>query len=319
MIASNLDFYGPYILNTNLFKQLPVAEIEKFKKLAKLTPFSSHNILEFSALHPSTLDFSVNIVDYNFRFNENFLQHTQQLILANWRNNQMLQKHIADAWLEFDSQKDFYSESIFFTIKNLNHRQPAIIHSFLKQLPTQLENSVLKQLEIFLTQLPEKAIISHIGIMSSRENSPLRINIKNLDSDFLPMVKKWFPQTPAIISTLIEHADKLTLTLDITANGVDTTRFGIECFFNEQHLNYPAQKNLLQTLVEHELCSKNTRDTALDWIDVLPSKKIVADQYLSSLMHSYVWRIINHIKIVVKQTEIQAKIYLSFGHQWKMK
>jgi hypothetical protein len=231
----------------------------------------------------------------------------------------MLQKHIADAWLEFDSQKDFYSESIFFTIKNLTHRQPAIIHSFLKQLPTQLENSMLKQLEIFLTQLPEKAIVSHIGIMSSRENAPLRVNIKNLDSDFLPMVKKWFPQTPAITSTLLKYADKLTLTLDITPNGLDTTRFGIECFFNEQHQSYLPQKKLLLILVKNKLCSKANFDTALNWIDVLPSHGLIADQYLSSLLFSYVWRIINHIKLVVKQSEIEAKIYLSFGHQWRMK
>ena len=317
-----MRIYSDRIFGQNIFRPFPRHETEKIIRMFETLPFSSYAMLEMEAVGPQKIDFSANIKklahDDHYGSQNPLIAH----ILEQWKTDEVLAHYLADMWVEYDSHPDGYRESTFLTLRNFDHTAP---EKDLETIDTRtglnLPAAHKEKIRATLKNIPAANTVSHLGFMVSRGHAPVRINIKKSEKNLpevLAALDIHLPETETI-APLLRLADTVTLAIDVDETGI-TPRVGFECFFNAQNREYPPQALFLDALVAAGLCAETTRDQTLEWIGIDPlegeNDALPIDGIVSKIQFSYLWRIVNHVKIVVENGKVIAKLYLAFGHKW---
>jgi hypothetical protein len=307
-----MNEYNQILRDRLVFKNFDEIETRKLRILIQNLPFSSHYLFEFNSYEPSKIDVSLN-----FKAPELIESICNLYKPEEWLIFEKSREFIADVWFEFDSINKGYSSSLFFTLKNFNHKNPERIIDFSNKIFRNVKPQQKENVEDLLSLIPSVNAISHIGLMNNRKDSPIRINIKKAENNLSELlnVLGLKVSTNEIIE-ICQLADTLTLTFDVNHNGIGE-RFGIECFFNQQNIEYEKQKVFFEKLFALGMMNEIFFKIYEDWIGVDETPDIsFAFNSLKGFKSSYIWRIVNHIKIVNESGKYYAKIYLAFGHKW---
>jgi len=312
--------YDSVLGNRIVFQSLDQLERDKLRHLIENLPVSSHCMLEFPTnteeIKPDfSIDFkSPKLVPSGL---DSFCQHLFDL----WKSDERFARYIADGWIEFDSIGKKYSHSTFFTVKNFNHRKLDEIRYFFEKSVSLQKKKTFKVFEVF-GKISSDNIVSHIGFMHNRENTPIRINIKKAKENLNELLKVLDLHIVINqgVKTLIQTADSITFTIDVFEDGIGK-RLGFECFFKEQNNNYLPQKKFMDKLIQLGFASEQTANIINDWIGISEINwSLLADDHpmalLSRIKPVYFWRILNHFKIVLENGEVKVKTYLAFGYKW---
>lgn len=177
---------------------------------------------------------------------------------------------------------------------------------------------------------PTGVSVTHLGLMMSRPDSPVRINVKGLKPDqvgsYLQQIN-WpgtLDEVTALYSRLVSQVDSVVLCLDVTetvASGL-----GFECFIKRDVDDVEKWRRFFQGLVDQGLCSPAKRDAFLAWPGLLSpdsnSERWPADLITKSFLRSpttlsLFFKRISHVKIGYHPAGyLDAKGYLWFAHDW---
>lgn len=225
---------------------------------------------------------------------------------------------LKDVWYEIDTSKIDCSDfipipSLGFTIPNYESK-----HSILKTIDTITsllkDHSNTTHVHEIINSLPSESRVSHLGMMFSRVDSHMRLNIRRLDSESswnwvrsynLNTINSAIP--PDQWSQLWEISERPVVTVDISKTV--GSRVGVECVFSTAK----ELKSMLDYLVNMGLCDPVKAELALQWsgYDVPEANNqlltLGAD---GNTNESILLRKINHIKVVfIEGRPVQAKIY----------
>ncbi len=229
------------------------------------------------------VDFLADVRHGTLSIPEKFLQHPLwqdiEILYQDWtKPTSFLHKTINNLCLEFDLEADSQGSEIlvpclFFGLNQNAMNEVNILTKILTYLPSSLlvnqPNS--KQFELNLQQcidnLPQDALIAHLGLMLSRSTQEVRLHIKGIPALQIPTYLKqigWKRKTDQLtnlIETLSGFVDYLTLDLDIG----DQIGFqiGLECYFKNQPPDESRWFSFLEHLVTQELCTSAKKDALL--------------------------------------------------------
>jgi len=308
-----MDAYNSVLWDRKIFNGFSPDEIYKLKNLFEKLPFSSHCILEFPTINYRKIDFSINLKSQEIL--QSYFKPTYDTNYSILKN---ASEFIADVWVEFDSTEKDYTSSHFFSIKNFDHFEPQSVSRFIHQFSNASPLDAEEQLRKVLSVIPKDNIVSHVGFMQNRKFSPTRLNIKKAENNIDDLIGILdLDIQSADVWHIIKCADTLTLTVDVSSEGVGS-RFGIECFFNGQESNNLSYQRFISKLIELGYANSELADCCNEWIGVNKADETssIASQLLMNIKSSYFWRIINHFKIVIEPNQVQVKVYLGFGHKW---
>ncbi len=181
--------------------------------------------------------------------------------------------------------------------------------------------------------LPPHALVFQTGAMLSRTPPFVRLCIGGISPNQLPnyldtiawrgnyaQLQDWLTQLSALVDTI---------TLDIDVGVTVGELVGLECYFNQQRapaheprwfpfLDFLESKNVLTHAKRAGLCAYSgfvheRSDAARNqWPPaLLTASQLLGPNYFSSLLWGP-----HHIKIVLKNSDAQAKAYLYVEHQW---
>ncbi|ACY13423.1 hypothetical protein [Haliangium ochraceum] len=253
-----------------------------------------------------------------------------------WNDAQhTLHDEVLNVWLEFDlhtHEQPWRAPSVFFGARaDDKHAQEWMGTTALPLLrPSGLGAALQTSLSRCIEALPASAYVFQTGLMLSREDSPVRICIKDLPSDatvsYLQRVG-WdgdFSGLERILAPLRGLVDRIDLDLDLL-DGVGP-KVGLECSFAGKPLpeKEPRWGRFIEHLVEQGLCEAALAQPILSypriyseaapkqhWPSALRSlSALLGSQFLSTIVCN-----LHHVKISYhSQAGAQAKLYLSVKH-----
>lgn len=162
--------------------------------------------------------------------------------------------------------------------------------------------------------LPKNAEIGHVGIMLSRTDAPIRVNVHGLEyeqyHDFLCSIG--WPGSVRYISqlgkSLAWNTKDITICLDV--GETVRPRLGFECFL-PIHATKEQWRPFIDQLMEDGLCGAKSKQLLLDWpgYSSLSSNPAPPSSRYIDLLE----RKISHIKIdYLPESKLVAKGYLAF-------
>ncbi|MEH1908962.1 hypothetical protein [Nostoc sp.] len=250
-------------------------------------------------------------------------------------DNSVLYKGINDIWLEFDID-DFQclTPSIFFNFNCHINDVFELVKIAESALELLLNKPIIEPLKANLSgcftncTLPTR--VSHIGVMLSRQQKALRVNIDNLPPDHISTYLQNIGFTgvteeiEVLSKELLYFVENVRICLDV--GNVIYPHVGLECFFSEKTKLVSSESNFLNYLVEQGLCSSVKRDALLAWSGYTTPKSslhpwssnLIAESLLKPANQFSIFeRKVSHIKIVNKPSyQLEAKAYLWFQHKW---
>ena len=243
---------------------------------------------------------------------------------------------IQEIWLEFDvpdSVSHLPIPCLFFGLQQYTSSQTNVelVHKAIALLLCQSAAQPWQEmLERCFDVCSDDVFISHIGIMLSRQQPVLRVNIKRLQANtWFEYLKRvgWSGnviEAQALINQCFDIADRITVCIDIGAEVFPQISF--ECIFLGQTNDNPGWTRLLDLLVEQGLCLAHTRDALFAWPATInpantkqqwPAHLVTESLLKSNNYFSCFQRALSHIKISCKpQNQLDAKAYLWFEHRW---
>lgn len=317
---------------------VPPAALSLIQSLAQSLPCASVAGFECRlGSDESQVDFQLRLPWFSQPMLERFLpEHATRLESLCWKRlspQPVLQDWIESVIAEFDMNCGFSRmPSLFMTLNERANRSDAdeFIRTAAEVLDLGMAPAARLNIHRCANALPSGAFISHFGLMFSRPEAALRINLRGIcPKDFSIYLEQlgWEDPTDAfrpLVSSLSPFVDYILLSLDIAPTL--RPRVGLECFI-EHHLDTePRWINFLEYLVLNKLCTEAKRQALLTWPGL--SQKATAperwpenidciDRMLGPRAISAFWRILNHIKIVYHPgSPLEAKAYLGFGHHW---
>jgi hypothetical protein len=173
-------------------------------------------------------------------------------------------------------------------------------------------------------QLPANAMLFQVGTTLSPSPTDVRLYINRLaPSQIVPYLKSldWADGSLALarlVQELKNHADRFVLSYDVTENGIGS-RIGIECSFTPNRFHKERRwSNLLDFLVQKQVCLPEKRDALLHYPGVeedafageVKAPLVTASKILGDLRSSVLVRYINHVKLVYQPgLPLEAKAY----------
>ena len=246
---------------------------------------------------------------------------------------------VQDAWLEFDieaQQSELHVPALFVSQKDKqmvgqNKTIPRPIYNLLPLMHgTSIQQETWDMLETIYASLPTNAQVYQIGIMLSREQVGLRMEIRCLSSEeMMTLLQKcgWVGDKVALKKT-VDYWGALTdivyLTFDILGDKIGP-KIGLELIFNGilPIAREPRWTALTQSLVTNKLCSLEERDAILNWAGIVSETNSdenwnanlnAAQSLFGNSAEMVIKKFLNHIKIVFQHSDVtQAKVY--FGGQ----
>ena len=176
---------------------------------------------------------------------------------------------------------------------------------------------------------PEGAFVSHLGLMSARGSTQLRVNVKRLSPRGVEAyvdALSWEGDHGSLegLLELAGPADRLTLCLDLFPEV--SSRVGVECMFEDLGETSPRLGAFLDGLVERGLCAPSKRRALFAWpglsTPLLPGAPWPDHAVVASLLGSVdrftaFERRLSHFKLTGDPLSgVAAKAYLWFRHRW---
>jgi hypothetical protein len=254
--------------------------------------------------------------------------------LTRYLNNQLLLRpSLVELWLEYD-QHNPLSPLVFLGLTQQPHEAqviyPALVGALTHLSATSSAVPDYAYLHHCVSACPSDAFISHIGLLQSRRESGLRINVKRLSdtglSDYLRALRWPYDVKPlcCLFAQLLTMLDRVTVCLDVsdTISG----RVGLECILSQQPENDPRWSQWMHFLLQKKLCDEQKAEDLLAWPQqITPARSSVPwpdSLILDSLAQpmecfSVFERRLSHIKLIWQPDRpLSAKAYLWFGHRW---
>jgi hypothetical protein len=238
-----------------------------------------------------------------------------------WSDSALL-RHISNVWLEFDRSRHSVPvsrPSVFFGVHRTKDRRRLAEAgvSLLRgeSLPIQLAQA----LTFSLSALPKEARIFQVGVMLSRENTPVRLCMIGFTRDRLLdylLAIRWpgsIEDVRRILRSISPHLPILAVDFDLDSSvGGVGPRLGLECYMGREHqlVNvHPNWERFLEQLIRSGLCLPSERDALLAW----PGYTL-----RDVIFPSVFFRGLNHVKVVWEPPGfVYAKAYLVFLHAWR--
>jgi hypothetical protein len=339
----NLVEFLLHLIKDDLAK---LGETVKMDQVAALVP-SVHKIaFEFPLLQSNQVDFHLNIPNNNFLHSfSNSLNNTEiknraewsplLLFLEEWGTDKtQLNSEIKELFLEFDCNAHgaLQLPSLFAKVKSKNKENLALLlsekivkkikgTSFFDANKTVIENSI--------SQAPMNSSVSHLGLMLSRPQEVVRINLSNVSTtDLCAFLSKngWQGNENLLIENhtfLLEHTDTVVVSFDSFHNKI-MPRIGLEAFMDYTIKKAPKWQILLDKLLEKGLCCEEKRDIILNWNkEFYPTKNaewhetlILNSLHKEANEFSVLRQIPSHVKFIIENDSVMAKGYLGFGQTW---
>ena len=266
-LADSLSVVLPYLSSLLASPQA----VGRIQQAARLMPPVPRALLECRLSDtPGIVDLSQGISIYPHEKNllNHYLPDTPSWnpiyqLFQHWSDpHHVLHQRIASLWIEFDLDKKGFD---LLPIPGVFLRLPALppaevielVHLVLLDLmPDRSLNTPAKILAPYLEAIPEGASATYIGVMFSRRQDGVRLNIRALNPDqvwgYLDSIGWNFPANPH--QDFLEKALRLTrdfaLTLDIHSE-VDS-RIGFECIGGSQFHVDAAWEAFLNYLIENK-------------------------------------------------------------------
>jgi len=228
-------------------------------------------------------------------------------------------QQIKNIWLEFDTSRHsvpILRPSVFFGIhRPKNYQRVAEAGLRLLRgsaLPAQLTHT----LSLCFGALPTNTSVFQVGMMLSRQTTPVRLCVGGLARDQLLGYLSdigWSGSMDDLTDVLGALSHPLqALAVDLDVDGDVGPRLGIECYVGQEYslVNvFPNWELFLNQLVGLGLCLPSKRDALLAWPGYAFREAVLPSLFL---------RGINHVKIVWEPPGlVYAKAYLSFVHAWR--
>lgn len=252
--------------------------------------------------------------------------HRLDELLADWRDTTQLD----EIWLEFDAAPCGWQPSVFLglsqTVEEPARRFDAVIMLIHRLMGADQTAGIRDSLRLCLESAPDGMFLSHIGLMLGRVAGGLRINLKRLQADTLPVYLKavGWPGDLAAVQPLLEPlfavSDRITLALDLAADGM-TPALGLECMAARGSVSGWA--DLLDLLSAWGLCAPDRRQAMLAWPRRLtpglmpwPAELIRADLTDAASGPAGIDLRISHVKLARDAAgRVTAKGYLWYGYE----
>lgn len=172
--------------------------------------------------------------------------------------------------------------------------------------------------------------ITHLGAMTSRDDSPLRINIGAASSNALREFVRavgWEPERRARLASLLDLTEPLVhhFVLAFDFAGELLPRVGLECYMAAAPGYGDCWRLFLARLVDAGLCAEAEAEALLEWPGRTtgaagrgwPSGHARLASFLGSRHPGAILRTLNHVKLVSAPGEpTHAKAYLVATHGW---
>ncbi len=244
---------------------------------------------------------------------------------------------IGELWLEcdlVDATASLPAPSVFF---GLNQQASPAMQSFPVAeaaldlfMGGNVPPGLLKNLRRCYEACGDRAIVSHLGVMLSRDVELLRVNIKRLPADeYLSwLADLGWPgggdSVAELLAGLCSFVDAMTLCLDV---GRDfSPRAGFECFLQWQPGREARWAAFIGNLVERGMCAPDKADalmhwpgytdpasTAVPWPGALIAQSLAQNPERFTVLN----REIMHIKVTWQpQRAPEAKAYFGFLQSW---
>jgi hypothetical protein len=171
------------------------------------------------------------------------------------------------------------------------------------------------------------ARVSHLGLLSGRPSSPLRLNVASLTADqVVPYLRDvgWTGRAEnlsGVVAWLADQVERVKVCVDVPPAGVE-----FECSWSEQPDAEPGWGALLADLVDRGACGSDQRDAFLAWPQTVtpvnspepwPVPFIVSELKAPGDRFGAVHCRVSHVKVSsAPGQELRAKGYLAFAHTW---
>ncbi|GAB6179494.1 hypothetical protein JCM14036_08130 [Desulfotomaculum defluvii] len=242
------------------------------------------------------------------------------------QESNILNKHIRNLWLEFDTEclathefaKNLIGNpSIFLGFRSnelSNSERAEILHrsSDLLHIPDFLIEDILS----FMNNIPSTGQLFQLGSMLGRPSRDTRVCVNQLHPEVIPF---WLSEIgwSGDNLALSEFLNRLTpllrdfaIDLNLTKDG-PSRKIGIECYMDWDNDSPGKLEVLLDFIQEFIWCSPNKRKGLLQYSGSVPLPAI-RKKAPDGALYSALFKRINHIKLVLDGRRItDAKVYLA--------
>jgi len=231
---------------------------------------------------------------------------------------------VTEIWMEFDTisvrQGILPVPSLFVGLDEACSNRRAHVEDFCKDIVPSAGRSALK---CCLDACDGPIFVSHVGVMLSRSQGALRLNVKRLNAATLPEYLKHIGMAdstlPAPLLKVLDICSRFALTLDLAPELVNRT--GFECVMEASR----GWVGFLMALERQGWLGDNLPSDLLDWPGI--STPANEDRYPDDHLVAGLWRPqefsrivrrISHVKLTHDpELGISAKGYLWFHHEWQ--
>lgn len=175
---------------------------------------------------------------------------------------------------------------------------------------------------------PEGVFVGFIGVMFSRRDEGVRVNVKRLTPDLLPgyLERIGWPgdhdRAVVEMTRIAAFADRITVCFDVGRQVAPTVAF--EAIFAQQP-PHPGVAEVLKDLVAQGLSSPEKADGVLSWCgETTPADRVWPDSLILRALREPRHRLgafvrrMSHIKVALKPDQTrEAKAYLWFDLEWR--
>lgn len=291
------------------------------------------------------IDFHINLKTLFFR--KKFLNKLEELNLSNseewsklllllreWNDEETdLFQELTGAFLEFDFKNDNQIQvPAFFAKLNTKELNKEEVLGLAQKIVIKLKgehffNQISTILKKCIYQCPQGSYLGYLGIMLSRPEKVLRLNIYNLHkNDVIPFLTnlKWKGNISEIekwleITCLI--ADSVIVSFDVF-EGIVLPKIGLEVFITKQPAEDYRWSLFQEELEKEQLWKGNKKNILSEWSKFWTPSTINwhSDLILDSISYSstelpIIKQLVSHIKLTITPNEeTSSKIYLGLGH-----
>lgn len=297
------------------------------------------------------VDFSVHLLDNTLALTEGIQyspiwQRIQQLCLDCANPNSRLGQEAVSIWLEFNLDREpseMPIPNVFLSLPDGQSFDESgnsidfrcwLTEKVIEPLLGDILCYPLRQnLRLCWHTLPMNAQVLYLGVMLSRANRTLQVNISGISplvlADYLEQTG-WSgsrAKLDAIALKLYPLVDRIVVNLEIGVTMAN--QISLECFV-DRRLDKNAQwQPLLNYLVENQLCTPEKRDALLRCSGfgdeqsspvLLPPNVRMDANFLGTRASSSLVRELNHIELTLHSSnQCSAKGFLWLGSDWRQK
>lgn len=252
--------------------------------------------------------------------------------LEHWSDSRsLLHQHIAHLWFEFDldeSGEELPLPGVFLRLPKLPPQEMvSLVLQILADLQPDSPFHQNQHLLSYFEAVPPDAVVTYMGIMLSRPQPKLRLNIRGLKPaqvwDYLETCR-WSHPPNEVVQTTLNLSKDFALTLDIAED--ITSRIGFECIGGNQYHFDEGWERLVNHLVDNGLCTATQSAALRQWVGYMTPQTSMVDWPIHLILAAIaqgedwfdvIFRKLSHLKLVYNPPHgLELKAYLEVRHQF---